>query len=92
MVVTAASEKFDLWTITSAFRPGDDGVHGTVEKLRGIDLRCHDLFVGQRVAGWVNANWEYDPERPHMKVCICHDVGKGVHLHFQVCENTRRKT
>lgn len=90
-VVEEASEQFELWTVTSGLRPSSSGVHGTVAKLRGIDLRCRNIQQGELVEEWVNARWEYDPDRPNMKVCICHDTGRGLHLHFQVHPNTRRK-
>ena len=78
-----------LDTITSAYRPGDKGVHGT-QPLRGLDLRCRSESMGQLVAQDLNQRWIYDPERPQMKVAIYHDVGQGAHLHLQAHPNTRR--
>ncbi len=68
--------------ITSAFRNGDDGVHGT-EPLRGVDLRGN-------YANEINSEWIYDPKRPQMKVAIYHDTGSGWHTHVQVHPNTIR--
>ena len=80
--------KFEL--ITSAFRPGDSGVHGTL-KLRGLDLRCRASDLGHVAEDFINGIWSYDPERPSKKVAIFHDVGQGLHLHLQVHPNTRRR-
>ena len=86
----AVKAKWQLYIVTSAYRPGDPGVHGT-NPTRGLDLRCSDDYTGRIVVDWVNALWEYDPERPTMVCCIYHDVGFGRHLHLQVCANTRKK-
>jgi len=77
-------------TLTSDYRPGDKGVHGTIP-LRGADVRCHDQHVGEKVAGKMNQQWEYDHARRWMVCVIFHDVGQGAHLHCQVHPNTRKK-
>jgi hypothetical protein len=77
------------FTITSQWREGDGGVHGTIP-LRATDLRCHSTVLGGTFEEVVNANWEYDYRRPEMRVCIYHDVGRGKHLHIQVHDNTVR--
>jgi len=82
--------KFSLNVITSAYRPGDSGVHGQMP-LRGIDLRCRSAVVGNHIANWVNERWQYDSRRPRKKCAICHDTGKGLHLHFQVHPSTKRR-
>lgn len=79
---------FDI--ITSAFRPGDAGVHGTL-RVRAVDFRCHDDEKGNRTEDYINSKWIYDPMRPQMRVAIYHDVGQGKHLHLQVHPNTMRK-
>ena len=89
-IAVYVKETYELGTITSAYRPGDQGVHGTV-LLRGIDLRCWSIANGKKVADDINKQWIYDPERPHLKVAIYHNVGSGVHLHLQVHRNTVRK-
>lgn len=81
-VVLAVEDRFGLDIVTSAFRPGDKGVHGQMP-LRGLDLRCRDKLVGNHVAGWVNRRWQYDPDRPEKMCAMCHDTGRGLHLHFQ---------
>ena len=73
--------------LTDAYRKGDKGVHGT-DPLRGFDLRSSVFDNPELVAEDVNSVWIYDPDRPHMKCCILHDVGKGIHLHFQVHPKT----
>ena len=75
------------FTITSLFRIGDDGVHGTLP-LRACDLRCKDDITGKRIVDVINNTWQYDPERPDMKVAMFHDVGMGAHLHIQVHPDT----
>lgn len=80
--------QFGLEMITSAYRPGDPGVHGY---FRGLDLRCRARERGKAIAAAINEEFIYDPDRPWMKVAIYHDVGKGVHLHLQVCDQTIRR-
>ena len=69
--------------VTSLFRIGDQGVHGTLP-LRGTDVRCRDMDLGEYIADYVNERWTYDSERPSMKCVIFHDTGSGLHLHLQV--------
>lgn len=73
---------------TSAYRPGDKGVHGT-QPVRGYDRRMREASVGEAIVDYVNAQWIYDHERPWKLCCIYHDTGKGPHLHFQVHANTQ---
>ena len=76
-------------TITSLFRIGDNGVHGTLP-LRGIDCRMKNMKVGLAVENYINDKWVYDPSRSHLKVAQVHEVnGGGLHLHMQVHPNTR---
>ena len=77
------------FTITSLYRIGDDGNHGTLP-LRAMDLRCRNVVYGRTIEKHVNENWTYDPDRPEMRCCIIHDTGKGLHFHFQVHPNTRK--
>lgn len=91
-ILVAVRARFGLDVITSGFRPGDPRCHGTVPELRGADLRCRDLLIGNHIAAWVNANWQYDPKRPDMKCAKCHKGLSGAyHLHFQVHPNTIRR-
>lgn len=80
---------FGEGVVTSLYRIGDVGPHGTLP-LRALDERCRDKAVGDRIAEYLNSRWIYDPGRPQMKVCMCHDAGKGIHLHYQVHPQTRR--
>lgn len=75
--------------ITSAYREGDKGVHGT-NPLRGIDLRSRMFRDPWIVANIINHNWKYDPKRPAMSVCLYHSVGLGPHFHIQVHDNTTK--
>jgi len=81
---------FGEMVITSTLRPGDKGVHGTVP-VRGIDLRCRNISFGRLVETFINSRWVYDPRRESLAVCICHDTGRGLHLHLQVHPETRRR-
>ena len=73
---------------TSAYRPGDEGVHGT-QPVRGYDRRVRDASTGEAIADWVNARWCYDYERSWALCCSYHDTGQGAHLHFQTHPNTK---
>jgi hypothetical protein len=75
--------------ITSAFREGDTGVHGTIP-LRGLDIRFYIYTNPQNVVDTINVIWIYDFKRPEMKCAILHDTGKGKHIHLQVHPNTRK--
>lgn len=77
-------------TVTSLYRPGDQGVHGTLP-VRGVDVRCRDLAIGQAIAAWINDRMVYDPDRPELLTCIVHDAGSGLHLHIQCHPNTRSR-
>jgi len=76
-----------LFIITSLYRIGDPGVHGTLP-LRAVDLRCRSQILGKGIAETINKHWKYDPDRPEMLVAIFHDTGRGYHLHIQVHPNT----
>lgn len=82
---------FHLEVVTSAHRVGDKGVHGTIP-VRGLDLRCHDDFIGRRIEEHVNNSYIYDFKRPDKRCCIYHDVGKGKHIHLQVHPNTKKRS
>ena len=89
-----------VFLITSMQRPGDSGVHGT-DPCRGLDADVCDCveYVGgvlpadaEYVCDWINGVYQYDPERPSMKVAIYGDLDpKGNHwnhIHFQVHDRT----
>lgn len=89
-IVKEVMKEFRLEVITSAYRPGDKGVHGQMP-VRGLDLRCREPIMGTSIEHCINFRWEYDPDRPTMLVCISHDTGKGFHVHLQVHRNTVRR-
>jgi hypothetical protein len=80
--------------ITSGYRPGDPGVHGTIP-CRGMDLRSR-AFHGdpESIEEYINYKWSYDFERPTKMVCLYHSVdpkGYGLHFHLQSHPNTRQR-
>lgn len=82
--------RFGEKTITSLYRIGDTGVHGTLP-LRGIDLRCRSTKHGYEMETYINDFWEYDHTRPEKDCGIFHNSGDGYHLHLQTHPNTRRR-
>ena len=82
--------RFGEKVITSLYRIGDTGVHGTMP-LSGMDLRCTSQIHGQEVEKWVNDIWSYDSSRPEKKCCLFHNAGSGWHLHLQVHPKTVRR-
>ena len=78
---------FGRQAITSLYRIGDDGVHGTLP-LRGTDLRARRAVDAKRKIKWINKYWKYDPERPKMKVAIAHGKDSNYHIHLQIHDNT----
>ena len=82
--------RFDDVTITSAHRPGDDGVHGQTP-CRGLDIRSWIYDQPSQVVAEINRVWMYDPQRPELSCALLHDVGKGAHIHLQVHDRTAYK-
>ena len=81
--------------ITSGYRAGDKGVHGTRPYCRGIDIRSSTFSDPQAVVDDVNNHFTYDPFRPTHKVdgaeqplnvAKYHESkpGAGFHIHLQV--------
>lgn len=80
--------RYSTNTITSAYRdhkihPKDSGIHMT-DPLRAIDKRSRDYPDPDAIAADINSVWQYDPNRPHLQVCVYHDTGFGPHFHIQV--------
>ena len=75
------------FTITSQYRMGDNGVHGTLP-LRGIDLRMRHRLIGKQIEAYINKNWAYDTDRLGKHCCMLHGEGSNLHLHIQVHPNT----
>ena len=96
-VMKDKEQEFGSREITSLYRIGDPRCHGQLP-LRAIDEKCKNKKAGDLIARWINERWQYDPDRPKMKVAICHETfdergrSKGLHLHYQVHPNTRRLT
>ena len=69
-------------------------VHTDGPPHRAIDFRISHLpwQTAERIAGKINAAFQYDPTRPDKHVAVLHDAGSGNHLHVQVHPNTRRVT
>ena len=78
------------FTITSLYRIGDKGVHGTLP-LRGVDLRMRDKNVGLEIESYINRTWLYNFENPYKKCALLHGEGANLHLHVQVHSNTEAR-
>lgn len=89
-ILDQIEERFGSQVITSLYRIGDTGVHGTLP-LRGIDLRSHKKEVDDVIERFVNKRWTYDPNRPLRDVAIVHNVGRGRHIHLQTHPNTNER-
>lgn len=76
------------FTITSIYRDGDPGVHGTMP-VRGIDLRMRNMFIGKEIERTINDEYIYDDNRPDLKCAILHGEGANLHLHLQTHPNTK---
>lgn len=60
---------------------------------RGGDIRTRDVsdYSVKGLAGYLNSKYQYDPERPKMKVAVIEDgitAGSAKHLHCQVHPRT----
>ena len=77
------------FTMTSIYRIGDTGVHGTLP-VRGVDLRMRSASVGTEVVDLVNERWGYDTERTEKSCAILHGEDSNMHLHIQSHPNTIR--
>lgn len=61
--------------------------------LRAFDVRSRDdkgveFPWVQKLVAIINKRWIYDPARPAKSCAMYHDIGKGPHLHLQVCAQT----
>jgi len=88
-IMKEIEEKFGSKVITSLYRIGDTGPHGTLP-LRAIDIRSESEKIDGNIVEFINKNWIYDEKRPLMTCALRHDVGQGMHIHIQVSPNTRR--
>ena len=79
-------EGMDWPVITSPYREGDPGTHGTIP-CRSLDLR--KTKWSELICESINEEWEYDSKRPAMKCASIH--GKILHIHLKVHASTRRR-
>jgi hypothetical protein len=93
-----ARTKFNWeFTITSIFRSKaeDAALHasGIHVEWRAVDVRSRgiDQEAVNKVAEFINKKYAYDPNRPGMKVCFKEPHGNGVHAHYQVHPNTKKR-
>lgn len=87
-LIVWASARYSIIMLTSAYRDGDEGVHGTTP-CRAIDIRSTWYKSPAKIVDDINNHWEYDYTRPKMQCALLHDVGKGVHIHLQTCDVTK---
>ena len=83
-IETSTGQEF---TITSQYRIGDDGVHGTIP-LRGTDLRMRNKSLGRGIVSWIYSRWKYNPADPDKQCAILHGEGSNMHIHIQTHPNT----
>lgn len=79
--------------ITEGFRlqRHKNDLHGLIP-VRAMDIRSFTYDNPVEVAKIINRYWEYDYNRPNMKVCVYHEIGSGgQHLHVQVHKRTRKR-
>jgi hypothetical protein len=79
--------RYSQFCITSGWREGDPGVHGTIP-CRGMDMRSTVFSEPGKIVDDINSHWEYDPTRPLKHCALLHNVGSGVHIHLQVGDST----
>lgn len=76
---------------TSNYRIGSGSVHNDLP-VRGEDLRCRCIPVGQAIVDYINRHWRYDHLRPSLQCAILHGSGSDLHIHIQVHTNTVKTT
>jgi hypothetical protein len=84
--VTVTLDMIPEILITSAYRPGDKGVHGT-DPLRAIDLSSKG-YDAKAVAEKINEHWQYNSSKPLERCAIFRGFGRCDHLHLQVSDET----
>lgn len=93
IIILEVAEKYGI-VITESYRPKKhrNDLHGT-QPVRAVDLRtyCYKDGVATEIEKWINRRWDYDHDRPKMKVAWIHDSGQGLHFHVQCSEKTRRR-
>jgi hypothetical protein len=84
-------ESMIITRIDSPHVNGESGVHHT-RPCRAFDVRTWgvDNLRCEKIAAKVNTRFQYDPDRPQMKVAIYHKTDGGAyHLHLQIHPRTR---
>jgi hypothetical protein len=92
-----------LWVVEELYQTGQEtvvtcghekrdyvSVHDVLP-CRGRDIRSSNMKNPKQFCDYVNANWAYDLDRPHYRCAIYHNVGRGAHIHLQVCDNTIKR-
>ncbi|MCG8643229.1 MAG: hypothetical protein MI862_26120 [Desulfobacterales bacterium] len=88
LMVAWIEKRYPGVVITCGFEERDHpSVHST-DPLRGIDIRSRTFSDPEAVCEKINRTWIYDPDRPHKKCAIFHDVGRGAHIHLQTHPKT----
>ena len=81
-------QKYKQIVITCAHERREyPSVHDVIP-LRGLDIRSRIYTYPETVVSEINKKWTYDPLRTDLKCAVLHDIGKGIHIHLQVCDNT----
>ena len=75
--------------LTCAYEERDYPSPHSTKPLRAFDMRSTTFKYPANIAKDINSEWVYDPGRPDKRVAIYHDVGRGLHLHLQVHDNTK---
>ncbi len=88
IMIYEIDSRFKEVMVTSGYRKNDEGVHGTVNPCRGLDIRSWIYDDPQSIVDFINDRFTYDPKRPKYKCALYHDVGKGKHIHLQTHKDT----
>lgn len=71
-----------------------DHLEGVHVRWRGVDVSIHDVdpHAMRAVVDSINAEWQYDLERPHLLVALLEGSYPTVpHLHLQTCPSTTKR-
>ena len=92
-------QRYSGIVITSGYRSGDTGVHGT-DPCRGKDYRTRGLMLNtgksmiptdaESLCAIVNIAWEYDSRRPEKECAAVHGKGEdNEHIHLKCCHRSK---
>ena len=86
-----------VFRVTSVYRTQEENAAAGGRTLidclwRAVDIGAADVHQNSvdTVTKYANRIWTYDASRPLIPVCYSAPHGDGPHLHFQVCDNTKR--